>query len=53
VVTDASGVIKEESDFYPFGGERVITDLGIGNNYKFTGKEHEKHVWLHEGCSRS
>ncbi len=41
VVTDASGNIKEESDFYPFGGERVVTDTGIGNNYKFTGKERD------------
>jgi len=41
VVTDASGNIKEESDYYPFGGERVVTDLGIGNNYKFTGKERD------------
>ncbi len=41
VVTDAMGNIQEESDFYPFGGERVVTDLGIGNNYKFTGKERD------------
>jgi RHS repeat-associated protein len=41
VVTDALGNIKEESDYYPFGGERIITDLGIGNNYKFTGKERD------------
>ncbi len=41
MVTDASGNIKEESDYYPFGGERVVTDLGIGNNYKFTGKERD------------
>ncbi len=41
VVTDASGNIQEESDYYPFGGERVVTDSGIGNNYKFTGKERD------------
>ena len=41
VVTDASGNIKEESDYYPFGGERVVTDSGIRNNYKFTGKERD------------
>jgi len=41
VVTDASGVVKEESDYYPFGGERIVTDSGIGNNYKFTGKERD------------
>ncbi|HZR27779.1 MAG TPA: RHS repeat-associated core domain-containing protein, partial [Terriglobales bacterium] len=41
VLTDSLGNIKEESDYYPFGGERVVTDLGIGNNYKFTGKERD------------
>jgi len=41
VVTDASGNIKEESDYYPFGGERIVTDLGIDNRYKFTGKERD------------
>ena len=41
VVTDSNGNIKEESDYYPFGGERVVTDTGIGNNYKFTGKERD------------
>jgi RHS repeat-associated protein len=46
VVTDARGNIKEESDYYPFGGERVITDLGIGNNYKFTGKERDAETQL-------
>lgn len=40
VVTNASGTIVEESDFYPFGGERVITD-SLDNNYKFTGKERD------------
>jgi len=39
-VTNATGGIVEESDFYPFGGERVITD-SLDNNYKFTGKERE------------
>src|SRR5205814_10274445 len=41
IVTNASGSIEEESEYYPFGGERVITDTGIGNNYKFTGKERD------------
>ena len=30
----------DQSDFYPFGGERVIT-TGAGNHYKFTGKERD------------
>src|SRR5579859_3079009 len=46
VVTDASGNIKEESDYYPFGGERIVTDSGIGNNYKFTGKERDSESGL-------
>jgi RHS repeat-associated protein len=40
VVTSATGGIVDESDFYPFGGERVITSTS-GNNYKFTGKERD------------
>ena len=40
VVTNATGGIVEESDFYPFGGERIITDT-LNNNYKFTGKERD------------
>ena len=40
VVTNATGGIVEESDFYPFGGERVITDT-LNNQYKFTGKERD------------
>lgn len=41
VVTHASGAIEEESDYYPFGGERIITGTGIGNNFKFAGKERD------------
>ena len=40
VVTNATGDIVEDSDFYPFGGERVITD-SLDNNYKFTSKERD------------
>jgi RHS repeat-associated protein len=41
VVTNATGTIEEESDFYPFGGERIITDTLSNQNYKFTGKERD------------
>jgi len=52
IVTDAvgtmsacppSGVVsgEAESDFYPFGGERVICDRLANHNYKFTGKERD------------
>ena len=41
VVADATGTtIEDESDYYPFGGERPIT-TGDPNNYKFTGKERD------------
>jgi RHS repeat-associated protein len=40
IVTNATGAILDESDFYPFGGERVIT-ASSGNTYKFTGKERD------------
>jgi len=40
VITSADGTtIEQESDYYPYGGERVIT-AGV-NNYKFTGKERD------------
>jgi len=42
VVTDAVGTVPvlDDSDFYPFGGERVILSSS-GNNYKFSGKERD------------
>jgi len=40
VVANSTGsVIEQESDYYPYGGERVIT--AGANNYKFTGKERD------------
>ena len=40
VVTNSSGAILDDSDFYPFGGERPISSSS-GNHYKFTGKERD------------
>jgi RHS repeat-associated protein len=40
VVTNATGSIEEESDYYPYGGERVITNI-LPQNYKFAGKERD------------
>jgi len=41
VITNGySGTILDESDYYPFGGERVITNSDP-NQYKFTGKERD------------
>lgn len=40
VITDSSGAIVDESDYYPYGGETVITN-NDSNTYKFTGKERD------------
>jgi RHS repeat-associated protein len=40
VETDASGNIKDESDFYPWGSELQFTNSN-DNHYKFTGKERD------------
>jgi len=40
VITNGTGTIQDESDYYPFGGERVITSA-TGQRYKFTGKERD------------
>jgi RHS repeat-associated protein len=41
VVTDSSGNLLDDSDFYPFGGERDANSPSSGNNYRFTGKERD------------
>jgi RHS repeat-associated protein len=40
VVANSSGTVLDDSDFYPFGGERIVTSSS-GNAYKFTGKERD------------
>jgi RHS repeat-associated protein len=45
VVTNATGTIVEDSDFYPFGGERIIVN-NDPNPYKFTGKERDSESGL-------
>jgi RHS repeat-associated protein len=40
VVTNGTGTILDDSDYYPFGGERSVLSSS-GNNYKFTGKERD------------
>ncbi len=40
VVTNTAGTVVEESDFYPFGGERIVVN-NDPNPYKFTGKERD------------
>jgi len=56
VVTNASGSILDDSDFYPFGGERPACEPngapgctmppGSGNSYKFTSKERDSESGL-------
>jgi RHS repeat-associated protein len=45
VITSDLGVIQEESDYYPYGGEIAITN-GDPNTYKFTGKERDSESGL-------
>jgi RHS repeat-associated protein len=45
IVASASGTILDDSDFYPFGGERVYTNSSP-QNYKFTGKERDSESGL-------
>ena len=51
VVTNSAGVIQDDSDFYPFGGENVILSSS-GNSYKFTGKERDAESGLHNFGAR-
>jgi RHS repeat-associated protein len=45
LVTNSSGAVLDDSDFYPFGGERVVASSS-GNHYKFTGKERDQESGL-------
>ena len=40
IVTSSVGAVLDDSDFYPFGGERTVVSSS-GNSYKFTGKERD------------
>lgn len=40
VITTATGTVCYDADFYPFGGEKVVTN-SCAQNYKFTGKERD------------
>jgi RHS repeat-associated protein len=41
LITDASGNVQKEADYYPYGGEIVISGSDA-NHYKFTGKERDE-----------
>jgi RHS repeat-associated protein len=45
VITDSAGVIKAESDYYPWGGELQFVNNDT-NDYKFTGKKHDVETGL-------
>jgi uncharacterized protein RhaS with RHS repeats len=45
VITDSAGVIKAESDYYPWGGELKFVDNDT-NDYKFTGKKRDLETGL-------
>jgi RHS repeat-associated protein len=45
MLVSASGIIEDESDYYPYGGERQIINT-VNNHYKFTGKERDSETGL-------
>jgi len=51
VITNSAGSIQKESDYYPFGGEMVVSGSDI-NNYKFTGKERDAESGLDDFGAR-
>jgi RHS repeat-associated protein len=51
VVSNATGAIEDESDYYPYGGERVISNA-VPQNYKFTAKERDAESGLDEFGAR-
>jgi RHS repeat-associated protein len=45
IVSNATGTVQDDSDFYPFGMERPYLSSS-GNNYKFTGQERDSESGL-------
>ncbi len=41
VITNNTGAVCYDADFYPYGGERAYTNTCPQNNYKFEGKERD------------
>jgi RHS repeat-associated protein len=46
VITNATGTVCYDADFYPFGGERTAYTITCPQNYKFTGKERDSESGL-------
>jgi RHS repeat-associated protein len=51
LVTNGTGTILDDSDFYPYGGERAYSSSS-GNTYKFTGKERDSESGLDDFGAR-
>jgi RHS repeat-associated protein len=51
MMVDAWGHVQQQSVYYPFGGERVITN-NVANNYKFTGLERDSETGLDHTLNR-
>jgi RHS repeat-associated protein len=52
VLVNTNGAVIDESDFYPFGAERPVTD-SLDNNHKMTGHERDlesglDHTWFRQ-----
>jgi RHS repeat-associated protein len=52
IVTDVAGNVVDESDFYPYGGERTLV-ASSGNNYKFTSAERDSESGLDHALARN
>ena len=42
----STGVIQNDSDYYPYGGERIYSQSASSQNYRFTGKEYDSESGL-------
>jgi RHS repeat-associated protein len=51
MMVDGWGHVQQQSVYYPFGGERVITN-NVANNYKFTGLERDSESGLDHTLNR-
>ncbi len=51
-MASATGTIENDSDYYPYGGERVIKQNVANEHYKFAGKEWDSESGLDEFGAR-
>jgi len=52
VLDTSAGAVENESDFYPFGGEDVVTQNLTNQHYKFEGKERDPETGLDNFVAR-